>query len=259
MLIVFISSSIPGENFPKVDFEFSDKIVHLIIFAVLFVLFFYSLKNQTKYAKLQKFALEYSFLFTALYGITDELHQYFIPNRSCELYDWFADLTGALLIYLSFKIYISKKKSILTAVFLFTLCSCATSDTKLSGNENVKVIITQQEAWLNLMPVVDENRNNFGFLISLKIETMDTMPKYDVRDLKIYTESDSLINRKFSIENFDFLKGVKDISISQLNDERYLNKDKSLPEECQFSFSIYKDNLKIKTIKTSKLKINKVY
>ena len=34
-------------------------------------------------------------LLAAAYGATDELHQYFVPGRSCDLIDWLADLTGA--------------------------------------------------------------------------------------------------------------------------------------------------------------------
>ncbi|MDI6828677.1 MAG: VanZ family protein, partial [Armatimonadota bacterium] len=31
----------------------------------------------------------------ALYGVTDEYHQSFVPGRRCELYDWMADVLGA--------------------------------------------------------------------------------------------------------------------------------------------------------------------
>lgn len=75
-LLIFILSSIPGDNFPEVKFEFSDKIVHLIIYAILYSLFFYSLNNQVKSVKLQKFSPEFALLFTSLYGLSDEAHQY---------------------------------------------------------------------------------------------------------------------------------------------------------------------------------------
>jgi VanZ family protein len=29
------------------------------------------------------------------YGITDELHQYFVPGRDCDIWDWVADTLGA--------------------------------------------------------------------------------------------------------------------------------------------------------------------
>ena len=31
----------------------------------------------------------------SVYGITDEIHQIFIPKRSCDLMDWVADTIGA--------------------------------------------------------------------------------------------------------------------------------------------------------------------
>ena len=32
----------------------------------------------------------------ALYAVTDEVHQYFVPGRSCELRDVLVDTSGAL-------------------------------------------------------------------------------------------------------------------------------------------------------------------
>lgn len=33
----------------------------------------------------------------SLYGVTDELHQYFVPARACDPADWLVDTLGALL------------------------------------------------------------------------------------------------------------------------------------------------------------------
>ena len=38
-------------------------------------------------------------IITILYGVTDEIHQYFVPNRQCSLHDVLADTLGALLAY----------------------------------------------------------------------------------------------------------------------------------------------------------------
>lgn len=37
-----------------------------------------------------------SILCTSLYGITDELHQLFIPLRTCDPFDWFVDTLAAV-------------------------------------------------------------------------------------------------------------------------------------------------------------------
>jgi VanZ family protein len=31
----------------------------------------------------------------AVYGIVDEIHQYFVPGRDCSPWDWVADALGA--------------------------------------------------------------------------------------------------------------------------------------------------------------------
>ncbi len=259
LLLIFILSSIPGDDFPKVDFEFSDKIVHIIIYSILFLLFFYSLKNQSKYTKLQKYAPEFSFLFTALYGITDELHQYFVPKRSCDFYDWFADLTGALLMYMVIKFYYSGKKTMTVALLLAVLSGCSTSEKKFDKSEDIKVTITKEDAWLNLMPGIGENKNNFGFLISLTVNTATPKANYSIKDLRIFLNNDTITGKTFSTANFETGKDEININISHLITEKYLSNDKPLPDEVQFDFSIYKDNTKIKTIQTSKLKLNRVY
>jgi VanZ family protein len=33
----------------------------------------------------------------SVYGATDEWHQYFVPGRDCNVWDWLADTLGALL------------------------------------------------------------------------------------------------------------------------------------------------------------------
>ncbi|MDR1898725.1 MAG: VanZ family protein [Treponema sp.] len=33
----------------------------------------------------------------SVYGITDELHQYFVPGRDCNIRDWAADTLGAVI------------------------------------------------------------------------------------------------------------------------------------------------------------------
>lgn len=36
-------------------------------------------------------------IFTSLYAVSDEVHQIFVPGRSCELRDWAIDTLGAVL------------------------------------------------------------------------------------------------------------------------------------------------------------------
>lgn len=102
---IFVESSFPTEAYPKIEFELSDKIVHFGIYFVLFFAFNYSLNNQTKYLLLNKYSLFAALIFASLYGASDELHQFFVPGRTCEFFDWLADAVGAIFGVLVFLIY----------------------------------------------------------------------------------------------------------------------------------------------------------
>lgn len=97
LIAIFIESSLPSDFYPDTNFEFSDKIAHIIIYFLLYFCFYYSFINQDKFPNFKKFVLLYSLFFTAIYGASDEFHQYFVVNRTCDFYDWLADLSGALV------------------------------------------------------------------------------------------------------------------------------------------------------------------
>jgi len=44
-----------------------------------------------------------------LYGLSDEIHQSFVPNRACALSDFFADSVGVILALAALRIWIKKK------------------------------------------------------------------------------------------------------------------------------------------------------
>ncbi|MEN8246991.1 MAG: VanZ family protein [Thermodesulfobacteriota bacterium] len=94
-LIIFIQSSFPAsEHVP--DFDFSDKLLHVAAYAVL-GLFLYRAFNamDKRISPIRLVAL--SIFLTALYGASDEIHQYFVPSRSAELLDFMADFIGSIL------------------------------------------------------------------------------------------------------------------------------------------------------------------
>ncbi len=59
-----------------------------------------------------------SFLTGTLYAVSDEIHQYFVPGRSCQLSDILLDSSGVicgiafLLIIISIRKFIQKKKNL---------------------------------------------------------------------------------------------------------------------------------------------------
>jgi VanZ family protein len=44
----------------------------------------------------------------SLYGIIDEVHQYFVPGRDCNVRDWLADTLGAILAVVAVKLVLAK-------------------------------------------------------------------------------------------------------------------------------------------------------
>lgn len=256
-LLIFILSSVPGEKLPNVDFEFSDKFVHIIEYSILYILFFYSLKNQSKYVKLQNYALEFAVLFTSLYGITDEIHQYFVLNRSCEFLDWVADTAGALLMYFIIRWRLKKKLNAALLLLIFFIIGCSGSDDK-PNQMKTEITVESSETWLDFMPVSgNEEKNRFGFVIDLRFKGKQLDSNYTIRDLEIKLNNAFLTGKKFNKRIKDFSDTTFNMELYQQFDENYLDKNKEYPEDAVFSFSIYKDNKLIKKIFTPKIKILK--
>lgn len=71
-----------------------DKLVHFLLYAPLGVLF-YRLLNRAGASSGGWRTLAAAVILTTLYGISDEVHQYFVPCRSARLADVAADFAGA--------------------------------------------------------------------------------------------------------------------------------------------------------------------
>lgn len=95
--VIFASSSIPGRNIPKISIPNADKIAHFLIFMVFCALTDRAIKFQDRFPLLAKHHLVFSVLITITYGVIDEGHQLFVPNRDASLNDLAADGIGALL------------------------------------------------------------------------------------------------------------------------------------------------------------------
>ena len=88
---IFVASSLPGTTYPSTDLPNADKLVHIVLYGVLGALVVRGLGGRGVRIWLGAAAL------AALYGVTDELHQIFIPFRSADVEDAVADAAGALL------------------------------------------------------------------------------------------------------------------------------------------------------------------
>ena len=72
-----------------------DKVIHVGIFGLLALFVLYSLWFR-KSGRLRMRDYVLVIVIVSLFGVSDELHQYFVPNRSCDVYDALADAIGAV-------------------------------------------------------------------------------------------------------------------------------------------------------------------
>ena len=93
--LLFWMSSGPIPAAAPIAFDGLDKLLHAAAYGLLAAMVFHGmLRSGRPWPPRALFWVPV--LFTALYGASDEFHQYFVPTRSCDALDWLADLTGAL-------------------------------------------------------------------------------------------------------------------------------------------------------------------
>ena len=86
------------------------KAAHFLEYALLGFLVLNMLKD---YKKINIKLIIISILICILYAISDEIHQYFVPGRSCQFTDVLIDSTGSVLgTILYFYIFSNFKKSV---------------------------------------------------------------------------------------------------------------------------------------------------
>jgi VanZ family protein len=95
--VIFGSSSIPSARLPHIAVWNADKLAHFGIYCILAFLIDRALRAQTRFPLLQSRHLLFTVLLTTLYGLSDEIHQVFVPGRNASVYDLLADAAGALL------------------------------------------------------------------------------------------------------------------------------------------------------------------
>ncbi len=94
---IYYSSSLPNpleQIIPEkaiIYFDFQRFIYHIIEYAILNLLLYRALKITSKGP--QTLAI----LFTIIYAITDEIHQYFVPGRIFSIQDILIDTFGAIV------------------------------------------------------------------------------------------------------------------------------------------------------------------
>lgn len=91
-LFVLSSDSSPPQ--PSL-FPGQDKIAHAVLYAGLAAVVGAGLRKADAMPKL--FQSVFPIVFAGIYGLSDETHQLFVPNRSFDLLDLAADIIGAAI------------------------------------------------------------------------------------------------------------------------------------------------------------------
>ena len=111
--LIFWLSSMPDPPIPTnrlFSFPGRDKVAHLVLYGGLGALLSIGIRYSNDLPKpwIQWYV---PVAFAILYGITDEIHQLYVPNRSFEVLDLVADGTGATLAQLGLFILWRKQKA----------------------------------------------------------------------------------------------------------------------------------------------------
>jgi VanZ family protein len=90
--LIFFLSTQPDFPSPETDWlaDLLGNSAHVVLFAVLAVLWARVLGQRPR-------AVLWACILTAVYALSDEIHQWFVPGRVADVRDLILDLAGALL------------------------------------------------------------------------------------------------------------------------------------------------------------------
>lgn len=78
-----------------------DKVAHMFLYFGLGVFLHMTFRSSDN-SFMRKYAAPFAFVVGILYGISDEIHQSYVPGRSSSIYDLFADSLGIFLAQMIF-------------------------------------------------------------------------------------------------------------------------------------------------------------
>ncbi|HYM87555.1 MAG TPA: VanZ family protein [Nitrospiraceae bacterium] len=108
-VIFFLSAqSHPEEQLPSFLFEgVSDKVLHAVEYGILSLLCYRAFRWAAGSAVARQ-AVVLAIVTASVFGLTDEVHQLFVPFRESSWLDWLADTVGAVIGALSWRFLRSK-------------------------------------------------------------------------------------------------------------------------------------------------------
>ena len=93
---MFSSTSTPYTYFPGWVGEVSDKVLHALEYAILAILCYRAFLHASG-PGLADYAGVLAIVGAILFGVSDELHQYFVPLRDADPWDLVANGVGSLI------------------------------------------------------------------------------------------------------------------------------------------------------------------
>ena len=108
-LFIYIQSDHPSpEQIPS--FPLVDKVLHFVAYGLMGILFYRAYQTLRIKNNIQMLML-LSVVSASLYGISDEIHQSFVPFREAEVADVIADIIGAFSgVYLYRLLVVSRER-----------------------------------------------------------------------------------------------------------------------------------------------------
>lgn len=73
-----------------------DKLLHAVEYGILCALLLRALRNY-ELGLSGRNVIILAVVLSVLYGVSDEIHQFFVPGRSCSVFDLLADFVGAAI------------------------------------------------------------------------------------------------------------------------------------------------------------------
>lgn len=107
-IIVYLSSqSYPSRHLPSFLFGLSDKLVHGVEYGILGILLYRAFRLTTPTI----YSISLAVICAMTFGISDEVHQWFVPHRQADMWDVVADALGATLFVFVW-VFLFKKNQI---------------------------------------------------------------------------------------------------------------------------------------------------
>ncbi|MGM0875076.1 MAG: VanZ family protein [Bacillota bacterium] len=111
MALIWTLSSHPADAFVNTPYSFDALLkesLHLIEFAILYWLIAFTFMAHNKWSKSTSL---FAAIVAILYGLTDEIHQSFVPFRSATVIDFVKDTIGVVVSYMIAKRRFFKKRT----------------------------------------------------------------------------------------------------------------------------------------------------